>query len=184
MLKTSKLSRFPQGDEITLYIRAAMFSLLCLIGAFGFFGSITKQRGLVSVFGSMLAVHLLLSVATGIWTIYTLFKYSSGVLVSNCIASSSDDTATATSNCEEGIKILKIIVVVAYAVSWLFELWGYLIVTSYVQQLREEEDANIVNPSASMSSYYQPNATYAPPPVTQPNAYPFTQPTQAMGYQA
>ncbi|KAF7303749.1 hypothetical protein MIND_00604500 [Mycena indigotica] len=176
----------PKNDEISLYIHAVMFSVLCIVGAFGFFGALTKQRGLVSVFGTMLALHLGFSIATGIYTLYTLFKRSNQAALIVCINNSVDPTDPAAAvRCQNGFKYLKIVSIVSYCLSWLIELYAVLVVTSYVKQLKEEEEANVMHPSASasMSSYYQPNATYAPP-ATQPNAYPFNQPSQAYGHQA
>jgi len=174
-VKNLRDNPLPKGDEISLYIHAAMFSILCLVGAFGFIGAIGKQRGLVSIFGTMLALHLVFSVATGIYTLYTLFKRNTDDALANCIINSTDPNPS--ESCHRGLKILKIVAVVAYCVSWLVELYACLVITSYVKQLREEEEANIVHPSASMSHYYAP-------PAPQPNAYPFSQPGQAQGNQA
>jgi len=173
-LQVKALPQHPlaNGDEKALYIYAVMFSLLALIGGFGFIGTISKQRGLVSLFGSLLAFHLGFSIATGIFAIYTLFKRNTDEALFNCINGSTDQTVV--DSCHEGLKILKILVVVGYCVTWLIELWGCLIVNSYVKQLKEEEMANVTNPNAPM-------AHYVPPPA---NGYAFTQPGQAIGYQA
>jgi len=161
-----------QGDENALYIYSVMFSILALVGGFGFIGTLSKQRGLVSLFGSLLAFHLGVSIATGIFTIYTLFKRNTDEALANCINGSTDQTLI--DSCHEGLKILKIVVVAGYVVTWLIELWGCLILNSYVKQLKEEEMANVVVPNAPMSHY-------VPPPA---NGYAFTQPGQAIGNQA
>jgi len=172
-----------KGDENVLYIHSLIFSILALVGGFGFFGAISKQTGLVSLFGSMLGLHLGLSIATGIFTIYTLFKRNTDEALANCINGSDDQSVI--DGCHEGLKVLKIIVVVAYCVSWLVELWGCLIVSSYVKQLREEEASDVMGPANDIPnapmSHYDPNGPYVPP---QPNAYAFTQPGQALGNQA
>ncbi|KAJ7853499.1 hypothetical protein B0H14DRAFT_2758151, partial [Mycena olivaceomarginata] len=161
-----------KDDEHALYIYAVMFSILALIGGFGFIGTLSKQRGLVSIFATMLAFHLGFSIATGIFAIYTLFKRNTDEALFNCINNSTDQTVV--DSCHEGLKILKIIVVVGYCVTWLIELWGVLIVNSYVKQLKEEEMANVLGngpvilPNAPMS-HYDPNGPmshYFPRPTT------------------
>jgi len=175
-----------KNDRTAVIIYAIIFSILALVGGFGFIGAISKQTGLVSLFGTLLGFHLGFSIVTGIYTIYTLFKRNTDEALANCINGSSDQTII--DGCHEGLKILKILVVVAYCVTWLIELWGVLIVASYVQQLKEEEAAEVMPPINAIPnapmSHYDPNGpmpAYAPPP--NPNGYAFTQPGQAMGNQ-
>jgi len=162
---------FTKSEEISLYIHAAMFSILAIMGAFGLFGATSKQTGLVSLFGSMLAFHLGFSIVGGIYTMYTLFRRNSDELLASCIKGSTDQHII--DGCHNGLKILKIITVVAYCVSWLVELYAVLVVNSYVKQLKEEEVANVVDPNATMSHYYAP-------PAPQPT-YAFAHPTQSYG---
>jgi len=162
---------FTKSEEISLYIHAAMFSILAIMGAFGLLGATSKQTGLVSLFGSMLAFHLGFSIVGGIYTMYTLFRRNSDELLASCIKGSTDQHII--DGCHNGLKILKIITVVAYCVSWLVELYAVLVVNSYVKQLKEEEVANVVDPNATMSHYYAP-------PAPQPT-YAFAHPTQSYG---
>jgi len=162
-----------KGDEQALYIHASMFSVLALVGAFGLFGAISKKISLVSLFGSMLGFHLGFSIATGVYTIYTLFKRNSDEALANCINGSTDQHII--DGCRNGLKVLKGVVVAVYVVTWLVELYGCLIVSSYVKQLKEEEALNggaDINPNAPMTHYVPP-----------PNAYAFTQPVQSHGNQ-
>ncbi|KAF7338727.1 hypothetical protein MSAN_02194900 [Mycena sanguinolenta] len=171
-IQVKNLPEHPLSDENkkALYIYSVMFSILALVGGFGFIGVLSKQRGLVSSFGSMLAIHLGFSIGTGIFAIYTLFKTNSDEALANCINGSDDQTVI--DSCHDGLKILKIVVVAGFATAWLIELWGCLIVSSYVAQLKEEEMASITS---------APMVHYVPPPA---NGYAFTQPGQAMGVQA
>ncbi|KAF7324771.1 hypothetical protein MKEN_00518900 [Mycena kentingensis (nom. inval.)] len=175
-LEVKKLQDDPVSDKAPTYIQAAIFTLLTLVGGFGLIGCIAKQRALVAMFGTALAIHLGFSVASGIYTIYTLYKRDETALMSNCIINS--DEVDAAARCRNGLRLLKIIVVVAYSLSWLVELWACLVINSYVKQLKDEEEANIVQPTAAIPSFY------APPAPHEPNAYPFTQANQSHGYQA
>ncbi|KAJ7103753.1 hypothetical protein C8R44DRAFT_344025 [Mycena epipterygia] len=162
-----------KGDENALYIHAVMYSILALVGAFGLFGAISKQRGLVSLFGSMLGFHLGFSIATGVYTLYTLFKRNSDEAIANCINGSTDQHVI--DGCKNGLKLLKGLLVAIYVVTWLVELYGCIIVNNYVKQLKEEEAGAVYKPNAPMTTYGRP----APPP----NAYAFSQPIQSHGNQ-
>jgi len=163
----------PKSEEDSLYIHAVMYTLLALIGAFGLIGAICKKISLVSSFGSALGFHLGFSIATGIFTIYTLFKTTSTAAMSNCVNGSTDQTTIDA--CQSGVKILKGLVVAIYVVTWIVELYGVIIVNNYVKQLKEEE---LIGGAAAFPN--APMAAYAPPAT---GAYPFTQAPQAHGSQ-
>jgi hypothetical protein len=162
---------FPLSSSSFLPANSAFFflkkvSILALVSGFGFIGAISKQTGFVFLFRNLLTFHLNFSFFTGIYTIYTLFKRIPDAALANCINRSSDQTII--DGCHDGLKILKILVVVAYFVTWLMELCvslslsilhiqlhladffpspgGIFIVTSYIQQLREEEAAEMKPP--------------------------------------
>jgi hypothetical protein len=90
------------------------------VGGFGFISAISKQTRFVFLFRRLLASHLNFSFFTGIYTIYTLFKHISDMALANCSNRSSDQTII--DGCHERLKILKILVVVTYSVTWLMEL--------------------------------------------------------------
>ncbi|KAJ7489462.1 hypothetical protein FB451DRAFT_1081087 [Mycena latifolia] len=161
-----------KGDERALYINAIIFSILALVGAFGLFGTMSKKTSLVSLFGSMLGFHLGFSIATGVYAMFTLFKRNSDEALADCVNGSMD--ADTIDGCKNGLKLLKVLVVTAYVVTWLIELYGCIIVSSYVKQLKEEEavrDGMAATPNAPVT-VYAPPATYA-----------FTQPGQSHGHQ-
>ncbi|KAJ7480735.1 hypothetical protein FB451DRAFT_1365156 [Mycena latifolia] len=160
----------PKSDEITLYIVASMFSLLALVGAFGLIGAMGKNTTLVSIFGGMLNVHLAFSVLTGAFAIYSLFKSSNADAVAKCVKGSTDQHVIDA--CKTALNVTKGLITGAYALSWIIELYGCIIVHNYVRQLHEEEDAK-ERSSAPMAGGYA-----VPVPVP---SYAFTQPMQAHG---
>ncbi|KAJ6553665.1 hypothetical protein B0H10DRAFT_1234375 [Mycena sp. CBHHK59/15] len=158
-------------DERALYIHAIMFTILALLGFFGLIGAISRKITLVSLFASMLAFHLGFSIATGIFTIVTLFRRNSQEAITSCLNGATDQTTE--DNCRNGLKVLKGLVIAIYVVTWLVELYGCIIVNNYVKQLKEEEAIQpriAVNPNAPMTTYSPPN-----------NGYAFTQPVQSYG---
>ncbi|KAJ7902729.1 hypothetical protein B0H14DRAFT_2555227 [Mycena olivaceomarginata] len=130
--------------KAVVIIHTFTFSVLALVGGFGFIGTISKRTSFVFLFRRLLASHLNFSFFTGIYMIYTLFKRIPDTALANCSNRSSDQTII--DGCHERLKILKILVVVTYSVTWLMELWGIFIITSYVQQLKAEEAAEMMPP--------------------------------------
>ncbi|KAJ7334760.1 hypothetical protein DFH08DRAFT_813807 [Mycena albidolilacea] len=104
----------------------------------------SKQTRFIFLFCRLLASHLNFSFFTGIYMIYTLFKRIPDTALVNCSNRSSNQTFI--DRCHERLKILKILVVVTYSVTWLMELWGIFIITSYVQQLKEEVATEMMPP--------------------------------------
>ncbi|KAJ7651831.1 hypothetical protein B0H17DRAFT_1101952 [Mycena rosella] len=180
-IQIAHLSENPlaNNDKISLYIVAAMFTILALVGAFGLIGALARKPNLVSIFGGMLNVHLGLSVLTGAFAIYSLFKQSTDQL-NNALAQCISDTALNGSTeehivdaCKTAINVAKGVVVAAYVVSWLVELYGCFIVHNYVRQLHEEKDAEHMNTPIAAPM----GAAYAVPVPS----YAFTQPVQSYG---
>lgn len=138
-------------DEIALYIHSGIFTLLGVLGMFGFVGSLVKSRSMVFAFSVGLTVHLGLSIGSGVFTIYSVFKESSGAAVQACM----DENTKLASNggglgveeasriCRTGMSIVKGVIVAIYIIAWLIELYAYFIVARYADQLEDEEIANI-----------------------------------------
>ncbi|KAG6298306.1 hypothetical protein E4U44_001111 [Claviceps purpurea] len=133
-------------DEIAAYIHASIFSLLGLISLFGFVGSLVRHRGLVIAFSVGMAIHLGLSIASGVFTMYTIFRPNPATSVEQCIkdANPSPDLLEETKNiCKTGMAVAKGVIVAIYVVSWILQLYSYFIVERYADQLEEEEMAKL-----------------------------------------
>ncbi|KAJ6575603.1 hypothetical protein DFH09DRAFT_915416 [Mycena vulgaris] len=155
-VKNLRIHPLSKTDEVSLYIVASMFSILALVGAFGLIGTIGKKAGLVSLFGGMLNIHLGFSVISGAFAIYSLFKQDANPLINNdslasCIHGSTDKHLIDT--CKTASNVAKGLIVAAYVLSWLIELYGCIIVHNYVKQLDEERDAEarvkVITPMSS-----------------------------------
>ena len=133
-------------DEISAYIHASIFTLLGVLSIFGFAGSLVRVRGLVISYSVGLAIHLGLSIASGVFTMYTIFRPNPANSVEQCIkdANPTPDLLEETrSICATGMAIGKGIVVAIYVITWLLQLYAYFIVERYVEQLEEEEFATL-----------------------------------------
>jgi len=171
-MQVSTLSAHPMetSDEIALFMHSSIFTLLALLALLGFAGSLIKQRSLVLAFSVGIAIHLGLSVISGIFTLYAVFRQSPAAAIERCINGATDDETKET--CQTGTTIVKGVLVAIYIVSWLFELYGYFVTERYAEQLEEEQVAkmmpilpqhiNHVNDPHMQQQHY-PNA-YAPYP--------------------
>lgn len=194
------------SDEVALFMHSSIFTLLAFLAIFGFAGSLLKHRSMVLAFSVGLAIHLGLSVISGIFTLYAIFRQSPAAAIERCINGATDEETKTT--CQTGTTIVKGLLVAIYIISWLFELYGYFVTERYAEQLEEEEVAKMMpilpqhinhvnDPHAyapypkrySYSSYYDSRQSYAerypaPQPQTRerpPSGYAYALPDNAYG---
>jgi len=133
-------------DEISAYIHASVFTLLGVLSVFGFAGSLVRARSLVIAYSVGLAIHLGLNIASGVFTIYTIFRPNPLTSVDACIKAANPPPellAETRSICNTGMAVSKGIIVGIYVVTWLLQLYAYFIVERYADQLEEEEFAKL-----------------------------------------
>jgi len=138
-IRISRLSQHPltKSDRIALWIHSVMFSILGFLAVLGFIGCLAKSRRMVAGFAIALAIHLGFSVASGIFSIYLLFRQTPEEAIDAC-ANGSTDPAVVDS-CKNGMGAIKGIIIAIYVVTWLMQLYAYFIVEWYVDQLDDEE---------------------------------------------
>jgi hypothetical protein len=166
-------------EEIALWIHSSMFSLLGLLAIMGFLGCLIKSRGMVRSFAVALALHFGFSLASGIFTLYTLFRQSPQESIDKCVDGSEDEGVIQA--CGNGVGLMKGLMVAIYVITWLIQIYAYFVVERYVDQLDDEMMAKgtVVIPR-SMVSEISPQPTtyngYASAP-----AYAFSTPRNAHG---
>jgi len=175
-IRISQLTVYPltTSDRIALWIHAVMFSILGFLAVLGFIGCLAKSRGMVAGFAVALAIHLGFSVASGILSIYLLFRQDPQDAIDNCVNGSTDPSVI--DSCKNGTGFMKGVIVAIYVVTWLLQLYAYFIVEWYVDQLDDEEMEKhaVVIPS----NMAQPGVTnYGP-------TYAFSSPRNAYGVAA
>jgi len=163
------LKQHPLGkiDQIALWIQCSLFTLLAVLAVFGFFGAIVRNRGMVSGFAIALAIHLGFSIASGAFSIYTMFARDWQAALNSCLQNANDFSDTATQTCKQGIILIKAVTVGVYVFTWLIQLYAYFVVERYVDQLDEERLAD--------------HAIVCVPPMTTYGPYPFAGPQQGFG---
>lgn len=161
-----------KSDVIALWIQTVMYSILGVVGAFGFIGVLIRNVKMVSVFGFVLALHLGFSVASGLFSIYAMFTQDTSTAVIQCAANASDSNiAVSLQDCQNGITVMKGVMVAIYVLTWILQLYAYFIVERYADQLDEENMATqtrvvprslpeISAPLNQMSAYSGHNSSY------------------------
>jgi hypothetical protein len=172
-IRISQLTTYPltTSDRIALWIHAVMFSILGFLAVLGFIGCLAKSRRMVAGFAIALAIHLGFSVASGILSIYLLFKQDPQDAIDSCVNGSTDQSVI--DSCKNGTGFMKGVVIAVYVVTWLLQLYAYFIVEWYVDQLDDEE--------------MEKHAVVIPNNMAQPNinnygpTYAFSSPRNAYG---
>jgi uncharacterized protein with PQ loop repeat len=161
-----------KSDLIALYIQTIMYALLGVVGAFGFVGALIRNYRMVSSFAVVLAVHLGFSIASGIFSIYAMFTRDASTAVAQCLVNASvQGVEVSQTDCQNGITVMKGVMVAVYVITWLIQLYAYFIVERYADQLEEEDLANqarvvprslpeISAPLNQMSAYSGYNSAY------------------------
>jgi uncharacterized protein involved in cysteine biosynthesis len=148
-------------DQIAMYIHSSIFTILGFLGMLGFVGALARSRGAVVSFSIGIAIHLGLSIASGVFTIYSIFKENSAEAVEACMEGKTDDETRKI--CQTGMGVVKGVIVAVYIIAWLIELYAFFIVDRYSDQLEDEELAKVmpVIPRQPFEQYQpQPNMGY------------------------
>jgi len=161
-----------QSDRIALWIQSIMYTILGIVGAFGFIGTMIKNARMVSAFSFVLALHLGFSIASGIFSIYAMFTQDSTSAVNQCLGNAATQGVDVSAqDCQNGITVMKGVMVAVYILTWLIQLYAYFIVERYAEQLEDEEMAErtrvvprslpeISAPLNQMSAYSGYNSSY------------------------
>jgi len=168
-IQISQLKQHPLGktDQIALWIQCSLFTLLALLAVFGFFGAMMRNRAMISGFAISVAIHLGFSIASGAFSIYTMFARDSQAALNSCLQKANDISDATTQSCKTGLIFIKAVTVVIYVLTWLIQLYAYFVVERYVYQLDEERLADnsvVVVPRTMVMGASGPHVTtYAPP---------------------
>lgn len=131
-----------KSDAVALWIQTIMYSILGIVGAFGFVGTLVKNVRMVSTFGFVLALHLGFSIASGIFSIYAMFTQDPSSAVRQCVGNAAlQGVGVSTQDCQRGLNIMKGVMVGIYLLTWLVQLYAYFVVERYAEQLEDEEMA-------------------------------------------
>ncbi|KAL0956136.1 hypothetical protein HGRIS_002302 [Hohenbuehelia grisea] len=125
--------RQTSGSKVALVIQIIIYGLLAVLSVLGLIGAIAKLRKLVSLYFTMLTAHLAFSICSGAFSLWRMFNDKH-----DCISTSDNDIKDKF--CEKGLSVMRGVMVAAFIVVWLIQIWGCVIVNDYNKQLMEEED--------------------------------------------
>ncbi|EJD07929.1 uncharacterized protein FOMMEDRAFT_164747 [Fomitiporia mediterranea MF3/22] len=153
--KNGTFQTAPTRDEIIAAVNAAAWTLLAIVSLFGLIGAIAKRARLVSLYATLLYINLALSIATGVFYLFILFKSDTKRrVVEKCV--DGDRSSVKRDGCNTAYDVYRIVLIPIYCFVWFFLLYGCLIVSNYIGQLREERALKMpyLNASAKTSSTY------------------------------
>ncbi|KAM6494919.1 hypothetical protein JOM56_009542 [Amanita muscaria] len=132
-----KNTPFTKAEDAALILHSVLFTLLGLVSLLGLTGAIIRHRSLVSLFGTMILLLLVINIGSGIYIIYTMFRNHGQVLLKECTTGEghySQETCAVASGLEQAL------IVMVYAVMWLVQICCFVIVMEYCHQLDDEEE--------------------------------------------
>jgi hypothetical protein len=99
-----------------------------------FIGAATRRRTLLNIYWMVLSAHLLFSIASGIFSIYSMFNEGvTSQLTEQCADAAVDDITNQF--CGNGMTVVKGIIIAFFVISWLFQLCPYLLIFSICNPL-------------------------------------------------
>jgi len=169
------------SDAIALWLHSGVFTLLAILSLFGFIGSLAKSRNAVAAYSWGLLIFLLLSICSGSYTLWSLFRRPSQGDYLTCLNGLRDDLTKAL--CGNNSSVYKGIAVTLYILIWLCIIYAYVIVDNYVDQLDDEmavkETRQMIHQTIS-----QPRVAVTPAiavPAYANTGYTFSHPNQSYG---
>jgi hypothetical protein len=126
------------GNKGSSIIQIVSYGLLAFVSIFGLIGAASRRLTLVKVFLIVLILHLLASIATGIYAIRITFVEGAQYKV-DCVSDSVDPAII--QGCDHALVLLKAFVIGVYILGWLLQTWASVIVFQYMRQLQDEEKA-------------------------------------------
>jgi len=158
-------------DQVAIWIQTFMYSILAIVSIFGFLGACFRKRSFVSAYSTVLGIHLIFSLITGIFVIWSVFNKTGSDGVAKCVEAGADQSIT-EDQCQKGFLVLRITTIVVFILIVLIEIYGLIIVSNYVEQLDDEEAVMFqkeINASAPHTTTYNSYGT----------SYPFSTPGHA-----
>jgi len=158
----------PVPDTVGLWLQASLFTILTLLSLFGFVGCLIKSRNSVHAYSVGLIIILVMSIASGSYSLWALFNNNSQAAINKCLNGGTD--AFTQSLCSNGANAYKGVTVAIYIIIWLLMIYAYVIVDNYVEQL--DDEMSVQETRQMINAISQPRVTVAPVAVPTYASYP------------
>lgn len=105
-------------DAVVLYLHSLLWTLLCLVSAFGLFAAIRASYRLLTIYWILLVNLALSAFVNGIAVFVVVFSPNKRGVVNKCLAGYRDNFTL--QGCRNGLAMLSAVAVVIYVFVWLF----------------------------------------------------------------
>ncbi|KAF7782605.1 hypothetical protein Agabi119p4_1981 [Agaricus bisporus var. burnettii] len=126
-----------EGIKAAFIVGGIVETLLFVASVFGLVGAIVRKLVFIRIYANITYVHFCLNLGIAIWFLVVVFRESSAANKVLC-----DDSGGAEQQCMQLIGFGKNAFLVVAALVLIFEIYGALIVTRYVNQLGRDKNYN------------------------------------------
>jgi len=149
-------------DAVVLYLHSVLWTLLCLVSAFGLFAAIRGSYRLLTIYWILLVNLAFSAFVNGIAVFVVVFSPNKRRVINKCLAGYRDNFTL--QGCRNGIAMLSAVAVVIYVFVWLLLPFSTIITWGYAYQVKRGLD---VDPDAPVKSEQISN----PAPLTMYNSF-------------
>ncbi|KAF9529271.1 hypothetical protein CPB83DRAFT_765428 [Crepidotus variabilis] len=126
------------ASKTSAIIQIIIYILLAIVSIFGLIGAISRRLGFVRLYFGMLIIHLIFSIATGIYAINRDFK-DAPKYIQECASGSTEKSVH--DGCLYAANLVKAVLISVFITAWILETWACVIVFKYSRQLADEDNA-------------------------------------------
>lgn len=125
------------GDHAVFVIAGLVESFLFVASILGFVGAIVRKQVFVQIYAYFIYVHFLLNIGVAAYLLYLVTHFSSTAVVKACQEAIQNQQTK--DQCTGLLKVARGVYVVMATIVLLIELYAVLIVTRYVNQVKNEK---------------------------------------------
>lgn len=130
MLKSHPI---PVQDQVSLVFQAVVFSILVILSVFGLLCTLTKSLTAALIYSRLLVIHLIFTVLSLAFTMYSTFRPQDKDVVTACIDGSRDEFPIEF--CQKGWSTVTVLPLALFTAVLFNQFYAIVIARSYVENL-------------------------------------------------
>ncbi|KAG6849565.1 hypothetical protein H0H93_007346, partial [Arthromyces matolae] len=135
------------GERAAFVVTGLVETLLFVVSCLGFVGAIVRKQLFLRIYAYFLYVHFVLNIGVAAYLLYVVAHFSANATAKAC--QSTIENEQAKSQCTGLLKVATGVYVTVTTLVLLIELYVALVVTRYLNQIRnEKQDAHLYNEEA------------------------------------
>ncbi|KAL1677407.1 hypothetical protein EV122DRAFT_279193 [Schizophyllum commune] len=123
----------PVQDQVSLVFQAVVFSLLGILSIFGLLSTLSKSVTAALIYSRLLVIHLIFTILSLIFTLYSTFRPQDQSDVKSCINGSVDEFPIEF--CQKGWSTVTVLPLALFAAILFNQLYAIVIARSYSEDL-------------------------------------------------